>query len=88
MTSEEFSKHKYGPGVVKELATKLYGNPIASYREAISNALDAMIPYPPSEHRIEIITNLPPDGDITKYIKFLSYLSFFVFVLISINIYN
>ena len=65
MTSEEFSKHKYGPGVVKELATKLYGNPIASYREAISNALDAMIPYPPSEHRIEIITNLPPDGDIT-----------------------
>ena len=22
MTSEEFSKHKYGPGVVKELATK------------------------------------------------------------------
>ena len=65
MSNEEFSKHEYGPGVVKELATKLYRNPIAAYREAISNALDAMIPYPPSEHRIEIITNVPPDGDIT-----------------------
>jgi hypothetical protein len=65
MTLEEFSPHEYGPGVVKELATKLYRNPIAAYREAISNALDAMIPYPTNEHRIEIFTNVPPDGDIT-----------------------
>ena len=65
MTVEHFSIHEYGPGVVKELATKLYKNPIAAYREAISNALDAMIPYPTNEHRIEIFTNVPPDGDIT-----------------------
>ena len=65
MTVEEFSPHEYGPGVVRELATKLYRNPIAAYREAISNALDAMIPYPTNEHRIEIFTNVPPDGDIT-----------------------
>ena len=65
MSNEEFSTHEYGPGVVKELATKLYRNPIAAYREAISNALDAMIPYPTNEQRIEIFTNVPPDGDIT-----------------------
>ena len=65
MSNEHFSIHEYGPGVVKELATKLYRNPIAAYREAISNALDAMIPYPTNEQRIEIFTNVPPDGDIT-----------------------
>ena len=65
MSNEHFSIHEYGPGVVKELATKLYRNPIAVYREAISNALDAMIPYPTNEQRIEIFTNVPPDGDIT-----------------------
>ena len=64
MSNEQFSIHEYGPGVVIELATKLYGNPIAAYREAISNALDAMIPYPISEQRIEIFTNVPPHGDI------------------------
>jgi Histidine kinase-, DNA gyrase B-, and HSP90-like ATPase len=65
LSIKQISTHKFGPGVVKELATKLYRNPIAAYREAISNALDAMIPYPTNEHRIEIFTNVPPDGDIT-----------------------
>src|SRR5690606_26003023 len=60
----QFSPHEFGPGIVKELATKLYRNPIAVYREAISNALDAMIPYSANEQRIEIFTNVPPDGDI------------------------
>ena len=64
MSNKRFSPHEFGPGIVKELATNLYRNPIAAYREAISNALDAMIPYPPSEHRIEIFTNVPPTGDI------------------------
>ena len=64
MNNRQISIHEFGPGVVKELATKLYRNPIAAYREAISNALDAMIPYPPNEHRIEIFTNVPPHGDI------------------------
>ncbi len=50
--------------IVKELATNLYRNPIAVYREDISNALDAMIPYPLIEHRIEIFTNVSPSGDI------------------------
>jgi Histidine kinase-, DNA gyrase B-, and HSP90-like ATPase len=64
MSNKQFSPHEFGPGIVKELATKLYRNPIAVYREAISNALDAMIPYSANEQRIEIFTNVPPDGDI------------------------
>ena len=65
MSNKQFSPHEFGPGVVKELATNLYRNPIAVYREAISNALDAMIPYPLIEHRIDIFTNVPPSRDIT-----------------------
>ena len=64
MSNKQVSPHEFGHGIVKELATNLYGNPIAAYREAISNALDAMIPYPLIEHRIEIFTNVPPSGDI------------------------
>ena len=64
MSNKQFSLHEFGPGVVKELATYLYRNPIAAYREAISNALDAMIPYPLIEPRIEIFTNVSPSGDI------------------------
>ena len=64
VTDDGFSNHEYGSGVIKELATKLYKNPIAAYREAISNALDAMIPYPINEQKIEIFTNVSPDGDI------------------------
>jgi hypothetical protein len=64
MSDEGFSKHEYGSGIVEELATKLYKNPIAAYREAISNALDAMIPYPINEQKIEIFTNVSPGGDI------------------------
>lgn len=64
MTEEiEFSKHDFGPGVLKELATKLYKNPIAAFREAVSNALDAMVPYP-NDLRIEIYTNVLPSNDI------------------------
>jgi hypothetical protein len=64
MNNKQFLPHEFGPGVVKELATNLYRNPIAAYREAISNALDTMIPYHLSEQRIEILTNVPPNGDI------------------------
>ena len=64
VTDDGFSNHEYGSGVIKELATKLYKNPIAAYREAISNALDAMIPYPVNEQQIDIFTNVPPNGDI------------------------
>jgi HSP90 family molecular chaperone len=61
--SEEIVKHEFGPGVLRELATKLYKNPISAFREGVSNALDAMIPYPENQ-RIEIRTNVPPHNDI------------------------
>lgn len=64
MSNKKFSLHEFGSGIVKELATNLYRNPIAAYREAISNALDAMIPYQLIEHRIEIFTNVSPSEDI------------------------
>ncbi|MDQ6667532.1 MAG: hypothetical protein M3Y53_04800, partial [Thermoproteota archaeon] len=67
MTDEytDFTQHKFGVGTLRELATKLYRNPIAAYREAVSNALDAMIPYESEEKpRVEIYTNIVPDGDI------------------------
>jgi hypothetical protein len=63
MTSEiQVSKHEFGPGVIRELATKLYRIPISAYREVVSNALDAMVPY--DDKKIVIRTNVLPDGDI------------------------
>ena len=55
-------RHEFGSGTLRELAS-LYKNPIAAIREAVSNGLDAMIPYPENQ-RIEIRTNVPPHGDI------------------------
>ena len=55
-------KHEFGSGTLRELAS-LYKNPIAAIREAVSNGLDAMIPYPENQ-KIEIRTNVPPNGDI------------------------
>jgi hypothetical protein len=61
----EFTQHKFGAGTLRELATKLYRTPIAAYREAVSNALDAMVPFEKEqEPRVEIYTNVMPDGDI------------------------
>jgi HSP90 family molecular chaperone len=67
MISEEyadFTQHKFGPGTLRELATKLYRSPIAVYREAVSNAIDAMTPYEKEETKVEIFTGVAPDGDI------------------------
>ena len=67
MTEEytDFTQHKFGAGTLRELATKLYRSPIAAYREAVSNALDAMVPFEREEKpRVEIYTNVMPDGDI------------------------
>lgn len=58
----QISSHQFGPGVIRELATKLYKSPISAFREAVSNGLDAMIPF--NDKRIEIRTNVGPDGDI------------------------
>lgn len=63
MSDEEVSKHEFGPGVIPELATRLYKVSIAAFREGVSNALDAMIPF--EEKRVEIRTNVRPGGDIT-----------------------
>jgi hypothetical protein len=66
MTQEytDFTQHKFGPGTLRELATKLYKSPIAVYREGISNAIDAMTPYEKEEAKVEIYTDIMPDGDI------------------------
>jgi hypothetical protein len=60
----EISRHEFGPGVLPELSTKLYRNPIAAFREVVSNAFDAMIPFEKKGivSRIEIHTRR--DGDI------------------------
>jgi hypothetical protein len=60
----DFTQHKFGPGTLKELATKLYRSQVAAYREAISNSLDAMTPYEKEGAKVEIFTNVVPDGDI------------------------
>src|SRR5690242_5376716 len=63
---KEFSEHQFGPGVIPELSTKMYRNPLDAIREAISNSFDAMIPYEKKgiDPKIEISTNEQPDGDI------------------------
>jgi hypothetical protein len=60
----DFTQHKFGPGILRELATKLYRSQVAAYREAVSNALDAMTPYEKEEAKVEIFTNVVPDGDL------------------------
>ena len=67
MISEEyadFTPHRFGPGTLRELGTKLYRSPLAVYREAVSNAIDAMTPYEKQEAKVEIFTDVAPDGDI------------------------
>ena len=59
-----FTPHKFGPGILRELGTTLYRSPLAVYREAISNAIDAMTPYEKQEAKVEIFTDVAPDGDI------------------------
>ena len=56
--------HEFGPGVIRELATRLYRSQMAIYREAVSNAIDAMVPYLHTENKVEIYTNVLPDNDI------------------------
>jgi hypothetical protein len=65
-TSTLTESHEFGPGVIPELSTKLYRNPLAALREAVSNSFDAMSPYEEEgiEPKIEIHTNVLPDGDI------------------------
>jgi HSP90 family molecular chaperone len=63
---KEFSEHEFGPGVIPELSTKMYRNPLDAIREALSNSFDAMSPYEKDGilPRIEIYTNVLPNGDI------------------------
>jgi hypothetical protein len=58
-------KERFGRGLIREISKYVYKNPIVVYREAVSNALDAMDPYREQEApRVEIRTNCPPEGDI------------------------
>jgi Histidine kinase-, DNA gyrase B-, and HSP90-like ATPase len=58
-------KQRFGRGLIREISKYVYKNPIVVYREAVSNALDAMDPYREQEKpRVKIYTNQMPDGDI------------------------
>ena len=58
-------KQRFGRGLIREISKYVYKNPIVIYREAVSNALDAMDPYREQEDpRVEVYTNYLPDGDI------------------------
>jgi len=39
-------------------------SPLAVYQEAVSNAIDATTPYEKQETKVEIFTDVAPDGDI------------------------
>jgi hypothetical protein len=58
-------KQRFGRGLIREISKYVYKNPIVVYREAVSNALDAMDPYRELEKPcMKIYTNHGPDGDI------------------------
>ena len=59
----EIFEHEMGKNLVRELATKLYKNPMAGIREGVSNAFDAMALLPLEEQRVEIYTNVLPTSD-------------------------
>ncbi|HEY7079168.1 MAG TPA: hypothetical protein VH500_05670, partial [Nitrososphaeraceae archaeon] len=52
---------EFGRGIIRELSKYLYKNPKSAYKEAVSNALDQMTK---DLKRVEIYTDVPPDGDI------------------------
>jgi hypothetical protein len=60
-TTVSKQKHEFGRGIIRELAKYLYRNPKFAFKEAVSNALDQM---PKDDARVEIYTDVPPDGDI------------------------
>ena len=52
--------HRFGEDSIKEMSQHLYKSPKSAIKEGVSNGLD-----PQDKHgRIEIFTNVPPDGDI------------------------
>ena len=54
-------RHEFGRGVIRELAKYLYKSPKSAFKEAVSNALDQMAK---DNARVEIYTDVLPDGDI------------------------
>jgi hypothetical protein len=54
-------RHEFGRGIIRELSKYLYKNPKSAYKEAVSNALDQMTK---DLKRVEIYTDVAPDGDI------------------------
>ena len=60
--SEESEKnnHEFGDNAIIELSQHLYKSPKSAIKEGVSNGLDQQ----DKNARIEIFTNVPPDGDI------------------------
>jgi hypothetical protein len=54
-------RHEFGPGIIRELSKYPYKSPKAAFKEAVSNALDQM---PKDDAKVEIYTDVLPDGDI------------------------
>src|SRR5262249_40388586 len=54
-------RHEFGRGIIRELAKYLYKSPRSAFKEAVSNALDQM---PKDDAKVEIYTDVLPDGDI------------------------
>lgn len=55
-------KHEIGPMLIRELATILYKSSVSAYKEAVSNALDTMVPF--DDKKIALRKNALGDGDI------------------------
>jgi Zn-dependent metalloprotease len=60
-TTVSKQRHEFGHGIIRELAKYLYKNLKSAFKEAVSNALDQMSK---DDARVEIYTDVPPDGDI------------------------
>jgi hypothetical protein len=53
-------RHEFGPGIIREVSKYLYKSPKSAFKEAVSNALDQQS----KDAKVEIYTDLLPDGDI------------------------
>jgi histidine kinase/DNA gyrase B/HSP90-like ATPase len=53
-------RHEFGRGIIQELAKYLYKSPKSAFKEAVSNALDQQS----KDAKVEIYTDVLPDGDV------------------------
>ena len=63
VTSKESTikeRHEFGPGIIREVSKYMYKSPKSAFKEAVSNALDQQS----KDAKVEIYTDVLPDGDI------------------------